>query len=112
MMNCCLAQLQTFSVVQGIIMNRKLHNFEIPTPSLSVIPLIIMLSSIPLYERLHSGKNIIFNLFGGWIGPSTSIRVNGCSCPSRSEKRRTEAADNNVISVFLARVAVPVARSV
>ncbi|XP_043719222.1 protein NRT1/ PTR FAMILY 4.2-like [Telopea speciosissima] len=53
MMNCCLAQLQTFSVQQGILMDKKLfHNFEIPTPSLVVPPLIILLSSIPLYERL------------------------------------------------------------
>ncbi|XP_019056204.1 PREDICTED: protein NRT1/ PTR FAMILY 4.1-like [Nelumbo nucifera] len=55
MMNCCLAQLQTFSVQQGSIMNKKLsRGFEIPTPSLAVFPLTIMLVSIPLYERMAS----------------------------------------------------------
>lgn len=51
MMNCCLAQLQTFSVVQGSIMNKALHGFQIPTQSLVVIPQLIMLASVPLYER-------------------------------------------------------------
>ncbi|XP_042484884.1 protein NRT1/ PTR FAMILY 4.2-like isoform X2 [Macadamia integrifolia] len=56
MMNCCLAQVQTFSVQQGVLMNKRLFNhFEIPTPSLVAPPLIIMLSSIPLYEHL-AGK--------------------------------------------------------
>ncbi|KAF3435906.1 hypothetical protein FNV43_RR22998 [Rhamnella rubrinervis] len=51
MMNCCLAQLQTFSVVQGSIMNKALHGFQIPTQSLVVIPQLIMLASVPFYER-------------------------------------------------------------
>nr|XP_023915724.1 protein NRT1/ PTR FAMILY 4.2-like [Quercus suber] len=51
LMNCCLAQLMTFTVQQGNIMNRTIHNFKIPTQSLTVFPLIIMLASIPLYEQ-------------------------------------------------------------
>ncbi|KAJ0112296.1 hypothetical protein Patl1_01501 [Pistacia atlantica] len=66
MMNCCLAQLQTFSVQQGNIMNRTLNNFKIPTQSLSVFPLTIMLVSIPLYERfVHS--------FGSKVSPKYNI---------------------------------------
>lgn len=58
MMNCCLAQLQTFSVEQGSIMNRKLNNFQIPTQSLTVFPLIVVLASIPIFEHLaNSYKN-------------------------------------------------------
>ncbi|KAL6146421.1 hypothetical protein ACLB2K_057100 [Fragaria x ananassa] len=50
-MNTCLAQLQTFSVQQGNrSMNRKLGNFEVPAPSIPVIPLIFMCVLIPLYE--------------------------------------------------------------
>ncbi|XP_062003114.1 protein NRT1/ PTR FAMILY 4.5-like [Rosa rugosa] len=50
-MNTCLAQLQTFSVQQGNrSMNRKLGNFEVPAPSIPVIPLIFMSILIPLYE--------------------------------------------------------------
>ncbi|KAI3980240.1 hypothetical protein MKX01_009647, partial [Papaver californicum] len=53
MMNCCLTQLQTFSVHQGVIMNRKItRGFELPPPSLSVFPLFFMLLSILVYEHL------------------------------------------------------------
>ncbi|GAB4830317.1 hypothetical protein Ancab_019955 [Ancistrocladus abbreviatus] len=55
LMNCCIAQLQTFSVQQGNIMNKTIFNrFTLPTPSLNIFPLIIMLSSIPIYELLVS----------------------------------------------------------
>lgn len=53
MMNCCLAQLQTFSVHQGMTMDRTLfRSFHISSASLSAIPLIIMLVLVPLYDRL------------------------------------------------------------
>ncbi|XP_057869752.1 protein NRT1/ PTR FAMILY 4.5 [Cryptomeria japonica] len=51
MMNCCLAQLQTFSVQQGSTMNRALHRLEIPAASLTAIPLVFMVVLVPLYER-------------------------------------------------------------
>lgn len=55
MMNCCLAQLQTFSVQQGQNMNRTLfHNFQIPTASLTTLPLLVMLLSVILYDRCLS----------------------------------------------------------
>ncbi|CAI0426458.1 unnamed protein product, partial [Linum tenue] len=51
MMSCCLAQLQTFSVEQGSVMDRKLRGgFLIPTQSLSAFSLVVILSSIPFYE--------------------------------------------------------------
>ncbi|OIW01309.1 hypothetical protein TanjilG_10470 [Lupinus angustifolius] len=53
MMNCCMAQLLTFSVQQGNIMNRKIHNFIIPTQSLSVFALAIILSFIPIFEQFR-----------------------------------------------------------
>lgn len=51
-MNTCLAQLQTFSVQQGALMNRKLGSLEVPAPSIPVIPLIFMSILIPIYELL------------------------------------------------------------
>ncbi|KAF6166377.1 hypothetical protein GIB67_034928 [Kingdonia uniflora] len=50
LMNTCLAQLQTFSVQQGVIMNDYLGSFKVPSASISVIPLIFMCILIPLYE--------------------------------------------------------------
>ncbi|CAL0320909.1 unnamed protein product [Lupinus luteus] len=49
-MNTCLAQLQTFSVQQGSIMNLKLGSFTVPAPSIPVIPLIFLCILIPIYE--------------------------------------------------------------
>ncbi|KAG9447931.1 hypothetical protein H6P81_014059 [Aristolochia fimbriata] len=53
MMNCCLAQLMTFSVQQGLAMDRTLSNgFKIPPASLTSIPLLVMLISVPFYDRV------------------------------------------------------------
>ncbi|KAI4301642.1 hypothetical protein L6164_034900 [Bauhinia variegata] len=51
-MNTCLAQLQTFSVQQGNVMNLKLGSFRVPAPSIPVIPLLFMSVLIPVYEFL------------------------------------------------------------
>ncbi|XP_027338351.1 protein NRT1/ PTR FAMILY 4.5-like [Abrus precatorius] len=49
-MNTCLAQLQTFSVQQGNVMNLKLGSFTVPAPSIPVIPLLFLFILIPTYE--------------------------------------------------------------
>ncbi|KAM1525747.1 hypothetical protein ACFX10_010174 [Malus domestica] len=49
-MNSCLAQLQTFSVQQGSIMDLHLGSFEVPAPFIPVIPLLFMSILILLYE--------------------------------------------------------------
>ncbi|KAL5984875.1 hypothetical protein ACLOJK_041833 [Asimina triloba] len=51
-MNTCLAQLQTFTIQQGVTMDKNLLGFQVPAPSLPVIPLIIMAILIPLYDRV------------------------------------------------------------
>ncbi|XP_031285841.1 protein NRT1/ PTR FAMILY 4.5-like isoform X2 [Pistacia vera] len=50
LMNTCLAQLQTFSVQQGTIMNTSLGSFQVPPASIPVIPLVFMSLLIPVYE--------------------------------------------------------------
>ncbi|XP_061370996.1 protein NRT1/ PTR FAMILY 4.5-like [Gastrolobium bilobum] len=49
-MNTCLAQLQTFSVQQGNVMNLKLGSFTVPAASIPVIPLLFLCILIPIYE--------------------------------------------------------------
>ncbi|KAK7278074.1 hypothetical protein RJT34_23098 [Clitoria ternatea] len=49
-MNTCLAQLQTFSVQQGNVMNLKLGSFTVPAPSIPVIPLLFLSILLPIYE--------------------------------------------------------------
>ncbi|KAK4337800.1 hypothetical protein RND71_042287 [Anisodus tanguticus] len=51
-MNTSLAQLQTFSVQQGYRMNRHFGSFEVPAPSVPVIPLLFMCVLIPIYDFL------------------------------------------------------------
>ncbi|XXG49197.1 hypothetical protein AAC387_Pa02g3446 [Persea americana] len=51
-MNTCLAQLQTFSVQQGVTMDTNLLGFRVPAPSLPVVPLLFMSILIPLYDRV------------------------------------------------------------
>ncbi|VVA99426.1 unnamed protein product [Arabis nemorensis] len=107
-MSCCVAQLSTFSVQQGMIMNRKLsRSFEIPVPSLNAIPLIFMLFSIPLYElygkRISSSNNersSSFNLKRIRIGLALSS-VSMAVAAIVEVKRKHEAVHNNIkISVF------------
>ncbi|XP_038975187.1 protein NRT1/ PTR FAMILY 4.5-like [Phoenix dactylifera] len=50
LMNTCLAQLQTFSVQQGNIMDLHLGSFKVPAASIPVIPLFFMSLLIPVYE--------------------------------------------------------------
>ncbi|PIA60604.1 hypothetical protein AQUCO_00300240v1 [Aquilegia coerulea] len=50
--NTCLAQLQTFSVQQGNIMDLHLGSFKIPPASIPVIPLLFMAVLLPFYELI------------------------------------------------------------
>ncbi|KAM1212170.1 hypothetical protein ACFX13_003847 [Malus domestica] len=106
MMNCCLAQLQTYSVVQGSTMNRKLHNFEIPVQSLTVLPLSVMLASIPLYERFrrilgdkNSAKSHIFQPL--WrIGVGLALASVSMAVATIVESQRRKVAHKNVTLSF------------
>lgn len=104
MMNCCLAQLQTFSVEQGSIMDRKLNNFQIPTQSLTVFPLIVMLASIPLFEHAAgSFKNKNHSIFDPLkrIGLGLALASASMAVAAVVEFKRREAAENgNTLSVF------------
>ncbi|KAL3840363.1 hypothetical protein ACJIZ3_024954 [Penstemon smallii] len=50
-MNTCLAQLQTFCIQQSTTMDRKIGTFEMPGPSIPIIPLLFMFILIPMYDR-------------------------------------------------------------
>lgn len=108
MMNCSVAQIFTFSVQQGNLMNRKLYNFIIPTQSVAVIPIIISLTFIILFEQFkHVNKNkgtttnskIYQPLFRMGIGLAlVSISM---AFASIIESKRLEAFKNgNELSLF------------
>ncbi|KAF8398036.1 hypothetical protein HHK36_016962 [Tetracentron sinense] len=52
LMNTCLAQLQTFSIQQGVTLDKKLGSLEIPPASLPIIPMAFIVFLTPLYDRL------------------------------------------------------------
>ncbi|XVE59846.1 hypothetical protein DITRI_Ditri05aG0079600 [Diplodiscus trichospermus] len=51
-MNTCLAQLQTFSVQQGIFMDPHIFGKKFPPMSIPIFPLVFMIFLIPIYEFL------------------------------------------------------------
>jgi peptide/histidine transporter 3/4 len=52
-MTLCLAQLQTFSIQQGLTMDTKVtDSFNIPPASLPILPLIFLVFLIPVYDKL------------------------------------------------------------
>lgn len=52
MLNCCLAQLSTFSVQQAATMNTKIGSLRIPPASLPVFPVIFILILAPVYNHI------------------------------------------------------------
>ncbi|XP_076947605.1 protein NRT1/ PTR FAMILY 4.6-like [Bidens hawaiensis] len=52
MLNCCLAQLSTFSVQQAATMNTKLRSLRVPPASLPVFPVIFIMLLAPMYNHI------------------------------------------------------------
>ncbi|XP_077229354.1 protein NRT1/ PTR FAMILY 4.5-like [Tasmannia lanceolata] len=52
-MSTCLAQLQTFSIQQGLTMdNRIIKHIRIPPATLPIIPITFMIIIVPIYDRV------------------------------------------------------------
>ncbi|KAJ8445429.1 hypothetical protein Cgig2_031242 [Carnegiea gigantea] len=51
-LNCCLAQLSTFSVQQAASMDTKLGSVKIPPASLPVFPIVIIMVLAPVYDHI------------------------------------------------------------
>ncbi|CAH9146676.1 unnamed protein product [Cuscuta epithymum] len=51
MLNCCLAQLSTFSVQQAATMNTHLGSLKVPPASLPVFPVVFMMILAPTYDQ-------------------------------------------------------------
>ncbi|XP_020224198.1 protein NRT1/ PTR FAMILY 4.6-like [Cajanus cajan] len=52
MLNCCVAQLSTFSIEQAATMNTKLGSFTVPPASLPFFPLVFILILAPIYDHV------------------------------------------------------------
>lgn len=51
MLNCCLAQLSTFSVQQAETMDTKLGSLKVPPASLPIFPVLFIMIIAPLYDH-------------------------------------------------------------
>ena len=52
MLNCCLAQLSTFSIQQAATVNTNLGSFKIPPASLPIFPVLFIMILAPLYNHI------------------------------------------------------------
>ncbi|KAL9663537.1 hypothetical protein QQ045_018926 [Rhodiola kirilowii] len=52
MLNCCLAQLSTFSVQQADTMDTKINSFKVPPASLPIFPVVFIMLLAPIYDHL------------------------------------------------------------
>ncbi|KAJ1438968.1 Proton-dependent oligopeptide transporter family [Sesbania bispinosa] len=52
MLNCCLAQLSTFSVQQSSTMDTMLGSFKVPPASLPVFPVLFIMILAPVYNHI------------------------------------------------------------
>ncbi|KAJ0095174.1 hypothetical protein Patl1_16319 [Pistacia atlantica] len=50
-LNCCLAQLSTFSVEQAATMNTKIGSLKVPPASLPVFPVLFIMILAPIYDH-------------------------------------------------------------
>ncbi|XP_047330948.1 protein NRT1/ PTR FAMILY 4.7-like [Impatiens glandulifera] len=52
MLNCCLAQLSTFSIQQASTMNTMIGSFKVPPASLPIFPVIFIMALAPIYNHV------------------------------------------------------------
>ncbi|KAJ8621555.1 hypothetical protein MRB53_030084 [Persea americana] len=52
MLNCCLAQLSTFSIQQAATMDTKVGSLKVPPASLPVFPVVFIIVLAPLYNHI------------------------------------------------------------
>ncbi|PWA54723.1 hypothetical protein CTI12_AA432500 [Artemisia annua] len=103
-MNTCLAQLQTFTIQQSTTMDRDLFGFNIPGPSIPVIPLVFMSILIPLYDRyfvpflrkftgISTGIRHLQRIGVGLVLSAISMAVAGIV----ETRRKSVASENNMV---------------
>lgn len=108
LMNTCLAQLQTFSIQQGSLMDKKVGKFDVPPASIPIIPLLFMCILIPLYEiffvpvmrKLTGHPNGISHLQRVGVGLVLSAISMGIAGIIEVKRRNELVNHNKRISLF------------
>ncbi|OIW07602.1 hypothetical protein TanjilG_29992 [Lupinus angustifolius] len=106
MLNCSTAQLMTFSVQQGNFMNRKIYNITITTQSISVIPLVVVLVFLYLFEqskRFYGNNEAINKIYQPLVRMGAGLAVSSMSMAVAAlveYKRLKEFNEGNLMSAF------------
>ncbi|XP_073128707.1 protein NRT1/ PTR FAMILY 4.5-like [Henckelia pumila] len=116
-MTLCLAQLQTFSIQQGITMDTSMtKNFNSPPASIAVLPVLFLIIGVPLYDRIFvpfarkltgipTGITYLQRVGVGLILSSLSM----AAAAIMEVKRKRVARDNNMLdSIPLLQPPLPI----
>ncbi|XP_073061658.1 protein NRT1/ PTR FAMILY 4.5-like [Primulina eburnea] len=107
-MTLCLAQLQTFSIRQGITMDASItKNFNLPAASLPILPVMFLILIVPLYDQIFvpvarkftgipTGITYLQRVGVGLILSSLSMAVAAIV----EVKRKRVARDNNMLDAI------------
>ncbi|XP_050370551.1 protein NRT1/ PTR FAMILY 4.6-like [Argentina anserina] len=107
-MTLCLAQLQTFSIQQGVTMDTSVtKHFKIPPASLPILPVMFLVIIIPVYDRIFvpvaskitgipSGITHLQRIGVGLVLSCVSMGVAGIM----EVKRKDVARDNNMLDAI------------
>jgi peptide/histidine transporter 3/4 len=107
-MTLCVAQLQTFSIMQGYTMDTSFtKHFNIPPASLPIIPIMFLIIIVPLYDRVFvpvvrkftgipTGVTHLQRIGVGLVLASISMAVASIV----EVKRKRVANDNNMLDAF------------
>lgn len=118
-MTLCLAQLQTFSIEQGMTMDTSItNNFQIPPASLPIIPVAFLIILVPFYDQIvvpfirkftgiPTGITYLQRVGVGLILSSLSMAVAGIV----EVKRKRVARDNGMLD-FIPLLQPPIPISV
>ncbi|KAJ6793994.1 peptide transporter PTR2 [Iris pallida] len=104
MLNCCLAQLSTFSVQQASTMDTRVGKLKVPPASLPVFPVVFIMTLAPLYDhvivpyarRVTKTEMGITHLQRVGVGLVLSL-VAMAAAALVENKRKGVAADSNMI---------------
>ncbi|KAK8629306.1 hypothetical protein V6N13_078151 [Hibiscus sabdariffa] len=107
-MTLCLAQLQTFSVQQGLTMDTTIvGSFTIPPASLPIIPVIFLIILIPLYDQIIVP---ILRKFTGRLTGITHLQrigvglilssISMATASIMEVKRKSVARDHNMVDAL------------
>ncbi|XP_012092434.1 protein NRT1/ PTR FAMILY 4.5 isoform X2 [Jatropha curcas] len=115
-MTLCLAQLQTFSIQQGLTMDTSItKSFNIPPASLPILPLLFMIILVPIYDQIvvpfarkitghPTGITHLQRIGVGLILSSLSM----AAAAIMEGKRKKVARDNNMLDAIPTRQPLPI----